>query len=376
MLSRPQPVVDKDFFWNLENAEGDGIPEGLEEMEEYDEDDEPDDDDDEDDEADEEYDGLEDGDCDFGSRCETTSVCASDTTSIQSDVVDYVYENGRRYHAFNRGRYWAPNDEKQNTQLDIFHHIYSLALHGMLYLAPIGEDPEAVLDLGTGTGVWAIDMADKFPDARVTGNDLSPIQPAWIPNNLEFVIEDFTEDWTWPEESFDFIHGRALYGSVEDWPRLISEIHTALKPGGWFESVETSCEHLSDDGSVVQSESVAVQWSRLIAEAGERIGKTFDLIGKVKPWMEEAGFVKIQEIEVKLPVGTWPRDGHMREIGKYNLVNILEAAEGFSMAMFTRVLNWDPSTTQALLEKVCEEYQDKDKHGYFRMAVVYGQKPV
>jgi hypothetical protein len=31
-----------------------------------------------------------------------------------------------------------------------------------------------------GTGIWAIDFADEFPDATVIGCDLSPIQPQWV----------------------------------------------------------------------------------------------------------------------------------------------------------------------------------------------------
>lgn len=34
-----------------------------------------------------------------------------------------------------------------------------------------------MLDLGTGTGIWAIDFADEYPSANVIGTDLSPIQP-------------------------------------------------------------------------------------------------------------------------------------------------------------------------------------------------------
>jgi len=39
------------------------------------------------------------------------------------------------------------------------------------------------MDVGTGTGIWAIDMADRFPNAQVKGIDLSPIQPNWVPPN-------------------------------------------------------------------------------------------------------------------------------------------------------------------------------------------------
>ena len=49
---------------------------------------------------------------------------------------------------------------------------------GKLFLAPI-KSPKRVLDLGTGTGIWAIDIADMFPEAKIIANDLSPIQPTW-----------------------------------------------------------------------------------------------------------------------------------------------------------------------------------------------------
>lgn len=43
--------------------------------------------------------------------------------------------------------------------MDLAHHIYQLITGGKLYLAPI-ESPRRVLDLGTGTGIWAIDFAE------------------------------------------------------------------------------------------------------------------------------------------------------------------------------------------------------------------------
>jgi methylase of polypeptide subunit release factors len=49
-------------------------------------------------------------------------------------------------------------------------------MDGKLYFAPI-ESPKRVLDIGTGTGIWAMDFGDEFPEAEVTGTDISPIQP-------------------------------------------------------------------------------------------------------------------------------------------------------------------------------------------------------
>jgi tRNA G46 methylase TrmB len=57
------------------------------------------------------------------------------------------------------------------------HHKYLLLLDGKLLLAPVTKNIETVLDIGTGTGIWAIDFADEFPETNIIGTDLSPIQP-------------------------------------------------------------------------------------------------------------------------------------------------------------------------------------------------------
>jgi hypothetical protein len=65
------------------------------------------------------------------------SLPSSDTASITSDITKYRYENGRRYHAYRDGAYWAPNDEIHNDQQDMAHHLWLLTLDNKLYLAPI-----------------------------------------------------------------------------------------------------------------------------------------------------------------------------------------------------------------------------------------------
>jgi len=148
----------------------------------------------------------------------------SDTTSLRSDITRYRFENNRRYHSYKDGTYWGPNDEKQNNQLDIAHHLYLLTLGGKLFLAPIGDNPQNVLDVGTGTGIWAMDFADQYPSAQVIGFDLSAIQPGWVPPNLQFEINDAcAPDWDYAKNSFDFIHVRAMYGSVADWPAFYQQ---------------------------------------------------------------------------------------------------------------------------------------------------------
>ena len=43
-----------------------------------------------------------------------------------------------------------------------------------------------------------------------------------VPPNLQFEVDDIEENWTYSAK-FDFIHGRMLTGSIQNWPRLIEQ---------------------------------------------------------------------------------------------------------------------------------------------------------
>lgn len=49
-----------------------------------------------------------------------------------------------------------------------------LISNGDLYKAPI-KNAQRVLDLGTGTGIWATDYAVSHPEAEVIGVDLRSV---------------------------------------------------------------------------------------------------------------------------------------------------------------------------------------------------------
>jgi hypothetical protein len=96
----------------------------------------------------------------------------SETTTLTSSVFNYVYENGRRYASDRKSEYLFPNDDTEQERLDIFHHLWGLILDGKLAAAPLPEtlkDGGRVLDLGTGTGIWAIDFGDENPRMEILG---------------------------------------------------------------------------------------------------------------------------------------------------------------------------------------------------------------
>jgi ubiquinone/menaquinone biosynthesis C-methylase UbiE len=65
-------------------------------------------------------------------------------------------------------------------------------LDGRNHLAPFSHrnPPRRVLDIATGTGRWAIEMGDEYPESQIVGTDLSPIQPSYVPPNVRFFVED------------------------------------------------------------------------------------------------------------------------------------------------------------------------------------------
>ncbi|KIL94198.1 methyltransferase [Fusarium avenaceum] len=306
-----------------------------------------------------------------------TSNTVESTASITSSILSYRTIQGRTFHS-ERGNahYWASNDEQQNESMDIVHHFLCLLLEDKLYLSPLKDDIQKALDIGTGTGIWAIDFADKFPGTNVIGTDISPIQPSWVPSNLEFQIDDCTLPWTFEPNSIDFVHIRYLYGSIKDWPALFKESFRACRPGGWVESHEASPMIESDDGTVTNTSAIH-EWGRFFIEGGKKIGQTFTVIDDdlQRKGMEDAGFVDIQVVDHKIPVTGWPQDPKLKEIGQYVQAALEQDFEGYILYMASQLLGWSMQEVTVYCAQLRRELRSSANHPFFRYRAVYGRKP-
>ncbi|KAE9374659.1 S-adenosyl-L-methionine-dependent methyltransferase [Stipitochalara longipes BDJ] len=294
------------------------------------------------------------------------------TTSLATSIRQYRIENGRTYHGYKDGQYPFPNDEKENDRLDLQHHLFRLTMDEKLYLSPIKDDVQNVLDIGTGTGLWAIDFGDEHPSAAVIGTDLSPIQATFVPPNVSFLVDDAKEPWVF-KEKFDFIHARQLHCVVEE-QNMFRQAFENLKPGGWLEMQELAHPIRNDDGTLTPEHTI-YKWSHFLLEATRRIGSPCDNPTKYAEWMREAGFVNVQEVIYKWPSNPWPKDKKHKTLGLWNLANLLDGVEGFTMAMFTRILGWQPQEVETFLVGVRADSRNLKIHNWYPIHVVYGQKP-
>lgn len=95
------------------------------------------------------------------------------------------------------------------------------------YIAPI-ETPQNIIDLGTGTGLWASFIADWFDGeegrhyATVKAVDLAPQTESSVQPNLEFEVDDITKDWA-SNILYDLVHIRLLWGVIDDWSKVYAE---------------------------------------------------------------------------------------------------------------------------------------------------------
>ncbi|KAG5984481.1 hypothetical protein E4U55_004604 [Claviceps digitariae] len=304
---------------------------------------------------------------------------SSGSTSAESSVRDYMFENGRRYHRFREGHYNFPNEDVEQEREDMKHAMVKLLCSQKLHFAPIGNNPQEILDIGTGTGIWAIEMGDAFPSAHVLGIDLSPIQPDWLPPNVRFMVDDAESPWLYPRNHFDYIHSRHTVMAIKDWDLLYRRAFDHLKGGAWMEMQEIHHRPRSAamDGLVPIDHPVAKFW-KLVTEGLAALGVDLDISsgGILAGKMQQAGFRNVTERVFHVPIGTWPKNKVLKTVGLYWRTILLDGLQAIAMGPLTRGLRWNREQVEMLLMEVRQAYHDNNALMYMPLHVIYAQKPM
>ncbi|RYC63364.1 hypothetical protein CHU98_g2838 [Xylaria longipes] len=279
---------------------------------------------------------------------------AQSSTSVTSSVYNFVQEHGRTYHRYKEGKYWMPNDEREQERL---------VFGNRLALAPV-QEPAKVLDFGTGTGTWAIEFAIQHPGSDVLGTDLSPIQPEYVPPNCRFEIDDIEDEWMFSSK-FDYVHGRHMVGSITDFPKLFASIYANLNPGGWVELQDYYVKLQSIDGTL--DGTVLQRWNHMLNHALTFMGRSGLNTVKYRRWLRAAGFEDVREEVFAVPGNPWAKGEEQKQLGALQMNNILEGLHGISISLFTKFLGMSPEAVEALLVDVRKDLTNRNIHFYYPM---------
>ena len=155
-----------------------------------------------------------------------------------------------------------------------------------------------------------------------------------------------------------------MAAAIADWPKLVGQVFANTKPGGYAEFQDFDLQYYSEDGSYKDDLPIS-KWATTLLNACRDFGRDPCPGPKIEGMVKEAGFENVTVQRFRLPIGPWPRDKHLKTIGSWNLVQVEEGLEGFTLRLFTQMLKWDPKEVQVLLANVRKNLRDPKIHAQY-----------
>jgi SAM-dependent methyltransferase len=204
-------------------------------------------------------------------------------------------------------------------------------------LAPQCNVNRRILDCGTGSGKWAIEMADEFSWTQVIGVDLAPIQPRDVPPNCTFELFDLDgQRLPYPDGWFDVVHCRSIYTGIRNYQMFLREVARVLRPGGIVILAESDSSPMTDNKRPIPAGPNGAGWRSFWTHYRQAlIQQGIDVVipTRLKHHLKETrAFDHIVAQEALVPIGFWPKDPVILTIGQLawmNYDNFLTAVRPF-----------------------------------------------
>lgn len=194
---------------------------------------------------------------------------------------------------------------------------------------------------------------------------------ASVPPNCSFEVDDAEDEWIF-NHKFDYIHARAVLSCFTDPAEVIRKAFASLNPGGYLEFQDPIMPMAY--AVPPPADSAFVKWNELSMYAATVGGRPWNNVTNYARWMQEAGFVDIQERRFFLATGPWPDDPRDKQLGAWQLQNWLDAMEGMSIRNLARI-GWSAEESRVLVANCRAELLSGKLRPYNEVLAVWGRKP-
>jgi len=152
------------------------------------------------------------------------------------------------------------------------------------------------------------------------------------------------------------------YPSVD----FIANQSRALKPGGWIELIEIHAVPQSYDNTMPEPCQLQ-EFYNVLKPLGAKMGLDIDVPTKFKRLLEDAGYDSVTEEIFDLPMGDWPQDRRMKEVGRYQRFQLIQGLGGIATALLTRFGGWSKPQIEVFLAGVRREANDRNVHILYKL---------
>ncbi|KDQ21624.1 hypothetical protein BOTBODRAFT_26057 [Botryobasidium botryosum FD-172 SS1] len=311
------------------------------------------------------------------------------TSSIRSELLANVHGRLVNNHS---DVYHLPADDEEIDRLDIQHFMLKALNNGSICYGPVDEVLKdvpgvykAILDLGCGTGVWAVEMARQYPHCDVVGVDLAPVQSKDRPDNCRIEVDDINLGLEHFYGQFDLVHARLISSGIKDYHSLVDQISQIVRPGGLFIAIE--CEFIVYDEHKVylpphplghpQHAWFVHFFSHLSKAMRARLGN-IDAAPLLGSWLaDHHAFEEVETIEELVPTGPWfppntdegHRMNHVAKLVQDDLITALASGRPLLLS------NGMPSDeVDSLIDNTRRELADITRKLYIKLNIAWGRK--
>lgn len=268
--------------------------------------------------------------------------------------------------------------DRQNQQelerLTIQDKVITSSMGGVLPEQPDPQNFKRVLDVGCGSGNWAIEAARTYPTMSLFGIDVSKhmidyarAQAQQVTDRIEFHVMDALRMLEFPADYFDLVNIRfgVSFLRTWDWPRMIGEMLRVTRPGGTVRVTDEEIVHENNSPALTR------YFNEMLLCGLFKAGHLFEqesqsLTNHLPPLLKQHGCQQVQTHAYPLAfhAGTAAGQAYYQDV------------EHMFQIMRPFVQKWGCISNEysSICQQALKEMQQSDFHATWNLLTVWGTK--